>query len=300
MRQHVSHLVQQVEAQRVGRDGTWRELRRSVIDADSPRSATSSPSVPAASVGSPVTASRTRSGTVSPNGARQLADRFEQESAAADALGDRLRVDAERVAEQAALSAKADRLDRDLADLLEKICLAWPVPVSDISLVGHSMGGLVARSAVATARSSGHGWVDLTRSLVAVAAPHFGSPIEKGVHTVSRSLARFKESQPLGAFLDQRSAGIKSLRRGIDVAENEEAGALRYFVVAGAVTADVGHPLGKLVGDLVVRVGSATGKSRRLMMQSSDALIVGGRNHADLVHDAKVITQIRTWLTPNS
>jgi pimeloyl-ACP methyl ester carboxylesterase len=187
----------------------------------------------------------------------------------------------------------------DLADLLEKTRLAWPVPVSEISLVGHSMGGLVARSAVATALSSGHGWVNLARSLVAIAAPHFGSPIEKGVQIASRGLGLFKESQPLGAFLDQRSAGIKSLRHGIDGAD-EATGALKYFVVAGAVTTEANHPLGRLVGDLVVRVDSATGKSRRLEMESSDSLIVGGRNHADLVHDAEVITQIRIWLTPSS
>lgn len=185
----------------------------------------------------------------------------------------------------------------DLADLLEQIRLAWPVPVSDIALIGHSMGGLVARNAVAAARSSGHGWVDLARDLVAIAAPHSGSPIEKGLQVISRGLGLFKESQPVSAFLDQRSAGIKSLRHGLDGVDNT-TGALRYHVVAGVVTAEPTNPLGKMVGDLVVGVGSATGKSRRLKVESSDVLVVGGRNHAALVHDPEVIMQIRTWLTP--
>ncbi len=185
----------------------------------------------------------------------------------------------------------------DLADLLEKIHLAWPVPISNIAVIGHSMGGLVARSAVVTAISSGHRWVELARDLVAIGAPHFGSPIEKGVEIISKGLGFFKESQPLSAFLDQRSAGIKNLRHGIEGAD-DSTGALNYFVVAGAVTAGPANPLGKMVGDLVVRVGSATGRSRRLNVGSSDALIVGGRNHADLVHDPEVITQVRTWLTP--
>ena len=36
---------------------------------------------------------------------------------------------------------------RSLADLLDAIVAAWPVEVDEVALVGHSMGGLVARSA---------------------------------------------------------------------------------------------------------------------------------------------------------
>ena len=187
----------------------------------------------------------------------------------------------------------------DLAELLEGVRLAWPVPVSDIALIGHSMGGLVARSAVVTARASGHGWVDLARDLVAIGTPHFGSPIEKGVELISKGLSLFKESQPLSAFVDQRSAGIKNLRQGIKGVE-DSTGALQYHVVAGAITAQPANLVGKVVGDLVVTVGSATGKSRRINVESSNALVVGGRSHADLAHDPEVIAEIRTWLTPTS
>jgi PGAP1-like protein len=37
---------------------------------------------------------------------------------------------------------------RRLADLLDRLIEAWPVPVQDLVLIGHSMGGLVARSAL--------------------------------------------------------------------------------------------------------------------------------------------------------
>ena len=37
---------------------------------------------------------------------------------------------------------------RALADLLEEMVQAWPVPVREISVLGYSMGGLVARSAL--------------------------------------------------------------------------------------------------------------------------------------------------------
>jgi uncharacterized protein YhaN len=82
-----------LDGQRADRDRTWRQLRRAVVDGD---------------------------GGGETEAAPDLADRFEQESSGADALGDRLRVDADRVAEQGALEAKAVRLDLDLADRLDR------------------------------------------------------------------------------------------------------------------------------------------------------------------------------------
>ncbi|HZJ48181.1 MAG TPA: hypothetical protein VFD97_03985, partial [Acidimicrobiia bacterium] len=47
-----------------------------------------------------------------------------------------------------------------LASLLEDVHAEWPVPVQSIALVGHSMGGLVIRSACEAARTAGHRWID--------------------------------------------------------------------------------------------------------------------------------------------
>ena len=180
----------------------------------------------------------------------------------------------------------------DLADLLEEVCQTWPIPVDEIALIGHSMGGLVVESALVAAHESGQGWVDKTSHLVALSAPHFGSPIEKLVHLVSKSLWLFRESRPLGAFLDQRSAGIRDLRHGPTV-DGERFGSIRHHLVAGAVTTDPTRPLGVLVGDLVVRVASATKKGRDW---DTEVLIFGGRNHAGLRHDPEVVARIRSWL----
>jgi pimeloyl-ACP methyl ester carboxylesterase len=180
----------------------------------------------------------------------------------------------------------------DLADLLEEVCRTWPVPVDEIALLGHSMGGLVVQSAVVAAHESGQGWVEKTSHLVALSAPHLGSPIEKLVHLASKSLGLFRESRPLGAFLDQRSAGIKDLRHGPTV-DGERLESIELHLVAGAVTTDPAHPLGVLVGDLVVRVASATRKGRDV---DTEVLIVGGRNHAGLRHDPEVVARIRSWL----
>lgn len=91
--QGVVPQLHDLEDRRAEREKHWRTLRRSVIETDSP------PDQPSRS---------------------QLADRFEHATAETDAVGDRLRVDAKRVAEQVSLEARGQRLDRDLEVLLER------------------------------------------------------------------------------------------------------------------------------------------------------------------------------------
>lgn len=186
-----------------------------------------------------------------------------------------------------------------LAHLLEEVHRAWPVPVSEIALVGHSMGGLVARSAVIAAGSVGAEWAEVVTHVVAIAAPHFGTPIEQMVGYVSNGLGLFNESRPLVAFVDQRSAGIKNLRHGIGKTDDGTY-SFAYHVVAGVVTREPDNPLGRLFGDLVVGVGSATSRGHLFETESPDILVVGGRNHAALVHAPEVIARVRTWLSPNN
>ncbi len=182
----------------------------------------------------------------------------------------------------------------DLAALLESVATSWPVAVGSIDLVGHSMGGLVAGAAIGAARTAEHRWVHLTRHLVAIASPHLGSPIEKGVQFISDGLGVFAETRPLQGFLQQRSVGIKNLRHGVKD-DGAEFGDIQLHYVAATITTDSNHPIGSLIGDLVVRVGSATGRGRSQPL-ASDVFVVGGRNHASLLRDADVRSQIRTWL----
>ena len=185
-----------------------------------------------------------------------------------------------------------------LADFLEEVRLAWPVPISEIALVGHSMGGLVARSAVIAAGHVGAEWVEPVTHVVAIAAPHFGTPIEQVVRSMSHGLGLFNGSRPLGAFLDQRSGGIKNLRHGIGSTDDAIHG-FAYHVVAGVITREPDHPMGRVFGDLVVGVGSATGRGHLFDTESPDILVVGGRNHADLVHAPEVVAGVRAWLSPS-
>src|SRR4051812_20044388 len=103
---------------------------------------------------------------------------------------------------------------RSLAELLELLTGAWPVTVEEIALVGHSMGGLVARSACHQATLEHMGWVHDVRHVVSLGSPHMGAPLEQAVHYASAGLYALPETRPLANFLRRRSGGIRDLRQG--------------------------------------------------------------------------------------
>jgi triacylglycerol esterase/lipase EstA (alpha/beta hydrolase family) len=71
---------------------------------------------------------------------------------------------------------------RALAGLLHELLEHWPEPVQELVIVGHSMGGLVARSAVHEAQQAGHAWPQRLGKLVFLGTPHHGAPLERGGH----------------------------------------------------------------------------------------------------------------------
>jgi len=200
-----------------------------------------------------------------------------------------------------------------LSALLEELCAAWPVPVESIALVGRSMGGLVIRSACEAARTAGHHWIDDAGDVVTLGTPHRGAPLEKLVNVVAWGLDRSRETRPLADFLNGRSGGIKDLRFGaitdadwddVDpdallrdtVSNHPLPQAVNHHVVAGVITKDPTHPLGVLVGDLVVPVASGTGRRR---VEATSVMIHGGTRHTTLLSEPAVVDQVLAWLAPD-
>ena len=102
---------------------------------------------------------------------------------------------------------------RQLAKLLDELTAAWPTEVHEIALVGHSMGGLVSRSACHY--SGDCEWCSKARHVFTLGAPHLGAPLEQATHAASAVFARLPETRALLAKpLDVRSVGIKDLRYG--------------------------------------------------------------------------------------
>jgi PGAP1-like protein len=208
---------------------------------------------------------------------------------------------------------------RALAALLAELVGAWPVPVQDVVLVGHSMGGLVARSALHQAGGGTpeeHAWVRLVRDTVTLGTPHLGAPLERGVHALTARLARVPETRPIAALLATRSAGIKDLRRGTLVEEDWTGRDLdapgtaahtavplsdgaRHFVVVATLARDPHGPVGALLGDLLVPPRSATGDTGdddRLAFPPDAVCRLGGLTHLDLLNHPRVYAQLRRWL----
>lgn len=162
---------------------------------------------------------------------------------------------------------------RRLADLLDELVANWPVPVHVVDLVGHSMGGLIARSA---AHHTERPWAVLLRHVACLGSPHGGAPLEKGVNVLAHGLNRVPELRPIAQAINLRSAGIKDLRHGSlcdadwddvdvdgwltgscgDVGMPPQA---RCHVLTASLHADPEHPISTLLGDLLVRHGSGQG-----------------------------------------
>jgi pimeloyl-ACP methyl ester carboxylesterase len=208
---------------------------------------------------------------------------------------------------------------RSLDSLLDELVAAWPEPVQDVVLVGHSMGGLVARSALHQAGGGtpeAHGWTSLVRDTVTLGTPHLGAPLERGVHRLAGLLARVPETRPLAALLALRSVGIKDLRHGTLVEADwsgrdlDATGAAahthvplsdgaRHFVVLATLTRDPAARTAALFGDLLVPPRSAsgdTGDDDRLAFPPDHVHRIGGLNHLDLLNHPLVYEQIHRWL----
>jgi len=204
---------------------------------------------------------------------------------------------------------------RQLAALLEQLLRSWPCAVRELVLVGHSMGGLVARSACHYAESEDLAWAEAVRHVFCLGTPHLGADLEKGANALSWALGRLPETRALATFLNARSAGIKDLRYGSCVEDDwrdcdpdeflrdrcQEVPFLpdaAYYFIGATLTEG---PLGRWLGDLLVRSPSASGrgngKGRRIPFEVDNGYELSGLTHFDLLCHPAVYRQLRMWIT---
>jgi hypothetical protein len=210
---------------------------------------------------------------------------------------------------------------RALAELLDALVRAWPVPVEELAIVGHSMGGLVARSALHYGSSGGHAWRETPLTVVFLGTPHHGAPLERHGHVVHRLLGVSDFTAPLGRLGRMRSAGITDLRHG-SVLDEDWDGRCRFvhahdtrsfvplppdvrgFAIAGSFGRRDVHGVARLVGDGLVPVASALGHhrepSRDLSLAPSHQWVARGTGHLDLVSSPAVFRKIHHWLRPGA
>ena len=181
--------------------------------------------------------------------------------------------------------------------------------------MGHSMGGLVARSACHAGAQRGDAWVGRVRHVISLGSPHMGAPLAQGVHWGAAALWQLPETRPFAGFLRRRSAGIRDLRQGSLVDSDWrdcDPDALRagacaelplldgatHCFVAATLTRSPRHPLARLLGDCLVLEASASGRSRtrRLPFEAEYGMHLGGTHHLALLNHPAVYAKLRDWL----
>jgi hypothetical protein len=215
-----------------------------------------------------------------------------------------------------------------LANVLQQLAKAWPQPVQELTLLVHSMGGLVARSACHHAAQAGQSWLAQLTSLVFLGTPHHGAPLERLGSWVDGVLGSNIVTRPFAKIGQVRSAGITDLRHG-NVLQADWHGADRFerapdgrqplplpagvacFAVAASTSRE---PPGareaatfksmlaqELWGDGLVPVHSALGLhadgSHSLRFAPERLATVWQTDHLALLTSADVQRRLRQWLS---
>ena len=208
---------------------------------------------------------------------------------------------------------------RAFADMLEALVAAWPVPLEELVILAHSMGGLVTRSALDVATGAGQAWPQVLRKIVFLGTPHHGAPLERGGHWIATVLGKTPYIAPLERLGRIRSAGITDLRHG-SVHDEDWHGrdrfahgkdprrplplprGVRCYAIAGTVGSTETPLRDQVLGDGLVPVPSALGQHRdarfTLAFPKSHQWIAADTSHFDLLGRADVYGRIRKWLAP--
>lgn len=201
---------------------------------------------------------------------------------------------------------------QQLALLLEQLQKAYPIPIQRLSLIGHSMGGLVSRSACSYAQDLELGWLSILQDLACLGSPHQGAALERIGQWVTHTLGKGNLTASLGRAGRQRSAGIKDLRYGclrhedwqethpdaphpVKVTPLPLLPSVRYCLLAS----NWKSPAGESLGDGLVQVSSAM--ARELGGDPMGQIkvcrpLLQGLHHMELPRHDAVFNVLNEWL----
>ncbi len=209
---------------------------------------------------------------------------------------------------------------RALSALLQQLVERWPVAIDDLSVLAHSMGGLLMRSALYYGREQGLGWPAYVRNVVFLGTPHHGAPLERAGNRVDALLGSTPYSAPFARLGQLRSAGITDLRYG-NLLDDDWLDHDRFrrkadsrrpvplpegvacFAVAASSAAKGSTLAERLIGDGLVPLPSALGQHadarRQLGFAREAQRVVYRTRHIDLLHSAEVTHRLLQWLQPS-
>src|SRR5271166_4056575 len=206
---------------------------------------------------------------------------------------------------------------RAFAEALERLIAAWPKKIEDLVIIGHSMGGLVARSACEYGEEAGHAWRKNLGKLVFLGAPHHGAPLERVGNWVDAVVGKTPYAAAFGRLGKVRSAGVTDLRYGA-ILDEDWQGRDRFarepdprrpvplpkgvacYAIAATTAASPGALKDRLLGDGLVPVASALGhhkdSARALKFAPDRQWIACETGHLDLLSRRDVYERIAGWV----
>ncbi len=221
--------------------------------------------------------------------------------------------------------------------LLQQLLEHWPTPIAELVIVGHSMGGLVTRSACHYAEQTQRThqnqgservqqpWHERLDKIVFLGTPHHGAPLERAGSWVDLLLTLSPYSAPFARLGMARSDGIRDLRHGMLLEADWSAhpqstrkdirtpvplpDGVRCYAVAATRQLAASKTAGARQStasprrsDGLVPVGSALGRHEKraqsLGFANNQQQIVYGLNHFELLNDPTVSAKLLDWLQP--
>ena len=210
---------------------------------------------------------------------------------------------------------------RSLSNLLEDLIERNP-RIQSIDLIGHSMGGLVCRSALFYGKQDLKHWFHRSQNLICIGSPHQGAVLERLGFMFQEKVGKIPFASVLAQLANMRSAGIIDLRHGSVRDDDWEHLSIRIgsmddsrkpaplpahintFLVAGTMEfKKIKTKTLSIIGDYLVSVKSALGEhpNPRFNLNVPDAhkAVFYGLNHFEIQYHSSVAEQITRWLYPN-
>ena len=210
---------------------------------------------------------------------------------------------------------------RSLANMLEDLIKRNP-RITSIDLIGHSMGGLVSRSALFYGKQNMHQWIHMVENLVCLGSHLHGAVLERFGFALQDKIGHFPLVKLVSHVVNIRSNGILDLRFGsvrdddwehnharIGLMDDNRKPAplpsyINTYLIAGTLEFEnrKNRTL-KVIGDYLVSVKSALGEHPnprfQLKLPESHKAVFYGLNHFELQYHPHVAEQIAKWFYPH-
>lgn len=203
--------------------------------------------------------------------------------------------------------------------MLEQLIASWPCQVKELVIIGHSMGGLVTRSACYYAQQHQLEWLSVLRTFITLGTPHNGAPLAQLACWIDDRIAEAPYLKMMNKLSDIRSSGTKDLSRGyirhsdwqpeaVQTLDAPSRPLLPQGVACYAIASCLGHKLeddkNLKLGDGLVPVSSALGESaaglQALNYAEENKWVGSGINHLDLLIHPQVTGKLEQWVLANS